>query len=56
MVGLGNYVIYVILYLYSLIIVEEFLLRFYRIAFGGQDFPSPPGYLGYLRVPNPNCQ
>ena len=33
-----------------------FLPAFYRITFVPQDFPSPPGYLGYLRVPKPSCQ
>ena len=33
-----------------------FLLIFYRSTFVHQDFPSPPGYLGYLRVPKPSCQ
>ena len=28
----------------------------YRITFVHQDLPSPPGYLGYLRIPEPSCQ
>ena len=35
---------------------EGFLLSLYTIAFVDQDLPSPPVYLGYLRVPKPNCQ
>ncbi len=33
-----------------------FLLTLYSSTFVGQVFPSPPGYLGYLRVPKPSCQ
>ena len=36
--------------------LRGFLLIFYRSTFVHQDFPSPLGYLGYLRVPKPSCQ